>query len=107
MTLSDGQKVLVQARFDRWINRAWIVESLGGPDALMAIIRREIEIDPTSLQAANEAGLDTWRPGNHARLLHHEPGLFGEIVVTEDSYNIRSMRFGVNGARQSLMDIDA
>jgi len=107
LRLSDGQKVLVQARFDRWINRAWIVESLGGPDALMAIIRREIEIDPTSLQAANEAGLDTWRPGNHARLLHHEPGLFGEIVVTEDSYNIRSMRFGVNGARQSLMDIDA
>ena len=106
MLLNSDQEALAQARFARWSKRVWLVENFGGPDALLAMIRKDIEIDPEGLGATTEADQDHWRPGLHAKLIHSEPGMFGEIVVIEDSYKFRSMRFGVNGPRQSLIDLD-
>jgi len=40
-----------------------------------------------------------------SRLVHLEDGMFGEIAVIQDSQWVRSMRFGVNGPRQSIVDL--
>ncbi len=37
------------------------------------------------------------------RVLYEKPSLFGTIVVTEDDNGLRMLRFGRNGARQSLV----
>lgn len=107
MTLTPELEALAESTFVTWEKRTWLVENMGGPDVLRACIRSEILIELASTKTS--ATIDQWQfePGRHSRLLHHEMGRFGPIVVVQASYTIRTMRFGSSGPIQSVVDITA
>ena len=105
MPLSPEQEALAQARFNFWKQKRWYVETMGGPDVLLAVIRHEIEREDLSGSAGVSVQAQTLDAKHDSRLVHLEDGMFGEIAVIQDSQWVRSMRFGVNGPRQSIVDL--
>lgn len=64
-----------------------------------------------ALAQADPGGPARWAPGaakpsrqlERGRLIHQQAGMFGLLVVTEDAYGLRTLRFGLGGPRQSVV----